>query len=75
MHLAGNLSCAYLSLKQITKDVQEHVIVITETRSPTETEAEQVNMLQYLLVKDGTLRQIQDLFREDATLTTLACVY
>jgi len=52
--MAGTLSRAYLSLKEATED-QEAVMTISETRSPTEIEAEQGNMLQYLPVKDETL--------------------
>ena len=58
--MAHPLSRAYLSLK--------------EARSPSEIETEQVNILQYLLVKDETFYQIQNLTQEDATLKTLAGV-
>ena len=71
--IADPLSRAYLSLKEATED-QEDFMVVSETRSPTEIEAEQVNMLQYLPVKDETLCQIQNLTQEDATLKTLASV-
>ena len=47
------LSRACLSLKEATED-QEDVMAVSETRSPSEIETEQVNMLQYLPVKDET---------------------
>jgi len=71
--MADSLSRVYLSLKEATED-QEDVVAVSETRSPTEIEAEQVNMLQYLPVKDETLCQIQNLIQEDAILQTLARV-
>ena len=71
--MADPLSRAYLSLKEGPED-QKDVMTVSETRSPTEIEAEQVNMLQYLPVKDETLCQIQNLTQEDAILKTLACV-
>ena len=71
--MADPLSRAYLSLKEGPED-QEDVMTVSKTRSPTEIEAEQVNMLQYLPVKDETLCQIQNLTQEDAILKTLACV-
>ena len=71
--MADPLSRAYLSLKEAPED-QEDVMTVLETRSPTEIEAEQVNMLQYLPVKDETLCQIQNLSQEDAILKTLACI-
>ena len=71
--MADPLSCAYVSLKEATKD-QEDVTTVSETRSPTEIEAEQVNMLQYLPVKDETLCQIQNFTQEDGILKTLAGV-
>ena len=67
------LSRVYLSLKEALED-QENVMAVSETRLPTEIEAEQVNMLQYLPVKDETLCQIQNLTQEDAILKTLAGV-
>ena len=70
--MADPLSCVYLSLKEAPED-QEDVMTVSETRSPTEIEAEQVNMLQYLPVKDETLCQIQNL-AQDAILKTLAGV-
>lgn len=71
--MADPLSHAYLSLKEATED-QEDVMTVSETRSPTEIETEQVNMLRYLPVKDETLCQIQNLTQEDAILKTLAGV-
>ena len=68
--MADPLSRAYLSLKEAPED-QEDVMTVSETRSPTEVEAEQVKMLQYLPVKDETLCQIQNLTQEDAILKTL----
>jgi len=69
--MADSLSRVYLSLKEAT---EEDVVAVSETRSPTEIEAEQVNMLQYLPVKDETLCQIQNLIQEDAIVQTLARV-
>ena len=63
--MADPLSRVYLSLKEAIED-QEDVVAVSETRSPTEIEAEQVAMLQYLPVKDETLCQIQNLTQEDA---------
>lgn len=71
--MADPLSRAYLTPVEATED-QEDVMTVSYTRSPTEIEAEQVNMLQYLPVKDETLCQIQNLSQEDAILKTLACV-
>ena len=71
--MADPLSRVYLSLKEAPED-QENIMAVSETRLPTEIEAEQVNMLQYLLVKDETLCQIQNLTQEDAILKTLAGV-
>ena len=71
--MADPLSRAYLSLKEAPED-QEDVMTVSETRSPTEIEAEQVNMLQYLPVKDETLCQIQNLTQEDVILKKLAGV-
>ncbi|PFX12514.1 Retrovirus-related Pol polyprotein from transposon 17.6 [Stylophora pistillata] len=71
--MADPLSRAYLTPKEATED-QEDVMTVSDTRSPTEIGAEQVNMLQYLPVKDETLRQIQNLTQEDAILKILACV-
>ena len=71
--MADPLSRAYMSLKEATED-QEDVTTVSETRSATEIEAEQPNMLQYLPVKDETLCQIQNLTQEDAILKTLAGV-
>ena len=71
--MADPLSRAYLSLKEAPED-QEDVMTVSETRSPTEIEAEQVNMLQYLPVKGETLCQIQNLTQEYAILKTLAGV-
>ena len=58
--MADPLSRAYLSLKEAPKD-QEDVMTVLETRSPTEIKAEQVNMLQYLPMKDGTLFSLSSL--------------
>jgi len=69
--VADPLSRAYLSLKEATED-QEDVMTVSESRSPTEIEAEQVNMQRYFPVKDETLCQIQNLTQEDAILKTLA---
>ena len=71
--MADPLRRAYLSLKEAPED-QEDVITVSGTRSPTEIEAEQVNMLQYLPMKDETLCQIQNLTQEDDILKTLAGV-
>ncbi|PFX17543.1 Retrovirus-related Pol polyprotein from transposon 17.6 [Stylophora pistillata] len=71
--MADPLSHAYLTPKEATED-QDDVMTVSDTRSPTEIKAEQMNMLQYLPVKDETLRQIQNLTQEDAILKTLACV-
>jgi len=71
--MANPLSRAYLSLKEAT-EAQEDVMAVSETRSPTEIETEQVNMLLYLPVKDETLCQIQNLTQEDAIPKTLARV-
>ena len=68
---ADPLSGAYVSRKEATND-QEDVMTVSETRSQTEIEAEQVNMQQNLPVKDETLCQIQNLTQEDAILKTLA---
>ena len=68
---ADPLSGAYVSRKEATED-QEDVMTVSETRSPTEIEAEQVNMLQNHPVKDENLCQIQNLTQEDAILKTLA---
>ena len=73
LFMADPLSRAYLSLKEGPED-QEDFMKVSETRSPTEIEEEQVNMLQYLPMKDETLCQIQSLTQEDAILKTLACV-
>ena len=71
--MADPLSRAYLLLKEAPED-QEDVMTVLETRSPTEIEAEQVNILQYLSVKDETLCHIQNLSQEDAILKTLTCI-
>ena len=71
--MADPLNRAYLSLKEAPED-QEDVMTVSETRSPAEIEAEQVNMLQYLPVKDETLCQIQNLTQEDVILKKLAGV-
>ena len=71
--MADPLSRAYLSLKEAPED-QEDVMTVLETRSPTEVEAEQVNMPQSLPVKDETLCQMQNLSQEDAILKTLASI-
>ena len=71
--MADPLSRSYLSLKEAPED-QENVMTVLETRSPTEIDAEQINMLQYLPVKDETLCQIQNLSQEDAILKTLAWI-
>ena len=71
--MADPLSRAYVLRKEATED-QEDVLTVSKTRSPTEIEAEQVNVLQYLPVKDETLCQIQHLPQEDAILKTLAGV-
>ena len=71
--LADPLSRAYVSRKEASED-QEDVMTVSKTRSPKETEAVQVNMLQYLPLKDETPRQIQNLTQEDAILKTLAGV-
>ena len=41
-------------IKEATED-QEDVMRVSKTRSPTEIEAEQANMLQYLPVRGETL--------------------
>ena len=51
---------AHLLLREATED-QEDVMTVSETRSSKEIEAEQVNMLEYLPMKDETLCQIQNL--------------
>ena len=71
--LADPLSRAYVSHKEATED-QEDILTVSKTRSATEIEAEQINMLQCLPVKDETLCQIQHLTQEDAILKTLAGV-
>ena len=71
--MADTLSRAYLPYQKVSKN-QEDVLMIYDTRSPTEKEAEEINMLHYLPVKDDTLRRIQDCTREDAVLKTLANV-
>ena len=52
--MADPLSCAYLSLKKAIED-QKDVMVVPETRSSTEIQAEQVNTLQYLPVTFGKM--------------------
>ena len=42
--MADPLSHTYLLLKETTQD-QEDIMTVSETRSPTEIEAEKVNML------------------------------
>ena len=71
--MANTLSRAYLSLKEATID-QEDVMTVSDTRSPTEREAEQVNMLQYLPVKDEALKKIQNFTQEYVILKILACI-
>ena len=61
--MADPLRRAYLLLKEATED-QEDVMTVSGTRSPTEIEAEQVNMLEYLPVKNETHCQIQNLTQE-----------
>ena len=71
--LPSSPSSAYLLLKEATVN-EKDITTVSETRSPTEMEAEQVNMPQYLSVKDETLCQIQNLTQEDAILKTLTCI-
>jgi len=61
----------YLSLEVASED-QEDVMTVSGKVSPTEIEAEQVNILQYLPVKDETLSTIQNLTQEDDILKTFA---
>ena len=61
--MAYPLSRACLSLKEATED-QEDVRRVSKIRSPTEIEAEQANMLQYLPVKGETLGQIRNLTQQ-----------
>ena len=63
LFMADTLSRAYLPHQEVTRG-QEDVLTVSDTRSPTEKEAEEINMLHYLPVREDTLRRIQDCTRE-----------
>ena len=73
LHMADALSRAYLPHMEVTGG-QEDVLAVSDTRSPTEKEAEEINMLHYLPVREDTLRRIQECTHEDLVLKALANV-
>ena len=73
LFMADTLSRAYLPHQEVTR-CQDDVLTVSDTRSPTEKEAEEINMLHYLSMREDTLRRIQDCTREDVVLRALANV-
>ena len=71
--MADTLSRAYLPHQEVTRG-KEDVLTYSDTRSPTEKEAEEINMLHYLPVREDTLRRIQHCTHEDVVLRALANV-
>ena len=71
--MADTLSRAYLPHQDVTGG-QDDVLAVSDTRSPTEKEAEEINMLHYLPVREDTLRRIQECTQEDLVLKALANV-
>ena len=71
--MADTLSRAYLPHQEVTGG-QEDVLTVSDTRSPTEKEVEEINMLHYLPVREDTLRRIQECAHEDLALKALANV-
>lgn len=57
--MADTLSRAYLPCQE-DSEVQEDVLTISESRSPTEKEAEVINMLHCLPVREDTLQDKDD---------------
>ena len=70
--MADTLSRAYLPHQEVTEG--QDVLTVSDTRSPTEKEAEEINMLHYLPVREDTLRRIQECTHEDLALKALANV-
>ena len=58
MFLADTLSRAYLPIVG-TREEKKKVLIFCDARSPTEMEAEHVNKLHYLPVKEKTLSETQ----------------
>jgi len=50
------------------------VLAVSDTRSPTEKEVEEIKMLHHLPVREDTLRRIQECTHADLVLKALANV-
>ena len=65
--MADPLSRVYLSLKEAPED-QEDAMTVSETRSLTEIEAEHINTLEYLPVKDKLSAKFKTLLKKMPSL-------
>ena len=71
MFMADTLSRAFLPHQITVEDNGEEVMMIHDARSPTEKETEQIDMRQYLPVKEETLNKIQTQSQADEELRVL----
>ena len=72
MYMADTLSRAYLKSKTTRKHEVQDVININ--RSRTEQEAEEINMVSYLPLRDTTIKEIQRHTETDPDLQALATI-
>ena len=74
--MADALSRAFLSDSEVLQDGEQgpQVLAVDDVRSTTEIATKQINMLQYLPVKEDTLQIIQTCTQEDLELKILACL-
>ena len=68
MHIADPLSRAYLPSTSQDEEVQEDMWGVNDIRSPTEVEAEYVNMAEFVPIRQTTLTEIKAATESDPEL-------
>ena len=71
LYIADTLSHAYLPMTGCESQGDSEEVMLTDIRSPTEIEAEQIDMAQFLPIRDETLQEIKLLSESDADLRAL----
>ena len=71
LYIADTLSRAYLPMTGCESQGDSEDVMLTDIRSPTEIEAEQIDMAQFLPIRDETLQEIKLSSESDADLTAL----
>ena len=71
LYIADTLSRAYLPMTGCESQGDSEDVMLTDIRSPTEIEAEQIDMAQFLPIRDETLQEIKLSSESDADLRAL----